>query len=135
MALTASLDTNVLVRLLVKDDILQTQAALTLLAQYVQRSETLFVPVSVWLELAWVLRYCYQFGKADVILALSSLLATVELIFESEEALEQSLVSYEEGHADYADCLHLALAHHRHALPFLTFDVCASHVKGAKLVT
>lgn len=134
MAVTASLDTNVLVRLLVKDDVQQTNAALKLLSQHVKHSETLFVPISVALELEWVLRSRYKFSKADVLLALSSILAAVELEFESEDALEQALVNYEEGNADYADYLHLALSQRGDALPFWTFDVGASKAEGAKLL-
>ena len=132
--LVASLDTNVLVRLIVKDDDRQTLVVAALLTQRAKQSESLFVAVTVMLELEWVLRSGYKFSKVDVIRALSSLLMTVELVFESEGPLEQALASYEEGDADYADCLHLALASARDALPFLTFDIDASVAKGAKLL-
>ena len=132
--LVASLDTNVLVRLIVKDDDRQTLVVAALLTQRAKQSESLFVAVTVMLELEWVLRSGYKFSKVDVIRALSSLLMTVELVFESEGPLEQALASYEEGDADYADCLHLALASAHDALPFLTFDVAAYAGKGAKLL-
>ena len=61
-------------------------------------------------------------------------LKSVELIFESEGALEQALVSYEDGNADYAEYLHLALAHQGGAIPFLTFDQKAAKATGAKLL-
>lgn len=130
----ASLDTNVLVRLIVRDDDQQTQVASKLLERHVKKLESLFVPVTVVLELEWVLRSRYRFTKAEVILALSSLLMTFELVFESEEALEQALASYEDGGADYADCLHLALASKAKALPFLTFDANAAKEAGARLM-
>jgi|SRR2546422_5699599 len=130
----ASLDTNVLVRLVVKDNDQQTQVAAKLLEKHAKKSESLFVPVTVVLELEWVLRSRYKFTKAEVILVLSSLLMTFELVFESEGALEQALASYEEGGADYADCLHLALATKEKALPFLTFDVDAAKEVGARLL-
>lgn len=130
----ASLDTNVLVRLIVKDDDQQTQVATKLLERHVKKSETLFVPVTVVLELEWVLRSRYKFTKVDVIQVLSSLLTTFELVFESEGALEQALASYEDGGADYADCLHLALASKEKALPFLTFDANAAKEVGARLL-
>jgi predicted nucleic-acid-binding protein len=34
----------------------------------------------------------------------------VDLTFESEPALEVALQRYREGSADFADCLHIALA-------------------------
>ena len=131
---SASLDTNVLVRLIVKDDDQQTHVSAALLAKHAKRSESLFVAATVMLELEWVLRSRYKFRKEEVILALSSLLMTVELVFESEGPLEQALTSYEEGEADFADCLHLAISSARDALPFLTFDIGASMEKGAKLL-
>jgi predicted nucleic-acid-binding protein len=42
--------------------------------------------------------------------------------------------SYEDGHADYAEYLHLALARTADALPFLTFDEKASKAAGARLL-
>ena len=135
MIVAASLDTNVLVRLIVKDDDRQTQAAFELLEKHVKKSQSLFVPVTVVLELEWVLRSRYKFTKADVMGMLSSLLMTFELVFESEGALEQALASYEDGSADYADCLHLALATKQKALPFMTFDANAAKQAGAVLLT
>jgi predicted nucleic-acid-binding protein len=132
--IAASLDTNVLARLIVRDDDQQTQAASELLKKHVKKLETLFVPVTVMLELEWVLRSRYKFNKKDVVAALSSLLMTFELVFESELELEQALASYEDGGADYADCLHIALASKAEALPFLTFDVNAAKETGARLV-
>jgi len=49
-------------------------------------------------------------------------------------ALEQSLVSYEEGTADFADCLYLALIRNGGGLPFLTLDSDASNLSGASLL-
>ncbi len=129
-----SLDTNILVRLLVRDDEAQTVLVARLLDRHVRRQESLWVPVTVALELEWVLRSRYKFAKAEVIRTLSSLLTTTELVFESEGALEQALASYEDGGADFGEYLHLALAQYGLALPFWTFDAKASKAAGAKLL-
>jgi predicted nucleic-acid-binding protein len=133
LTLAASLDTNILVRLLVQDDEQQALMAAKFLARYVNQA-SLFVPVTVVLELEWVLRARYKFRKAEVLSALSSLLTTFELVFESEDALEQALDRYQDGDADFAECLHLALASKEKALPFMTFDVAASKQAGAALL-
>jgi len=130
----ASLDTNVLIRFIVRDDDQQAQIVARLLERYGKKSQSLFVPVTVVLELEWVLRSRYKFDKSAVILALSSLLMTIELVFESEGAIEQALASYEDSGADYADCLHLALVSREKALPFLTFDAKAATEVGARLL-
>lgn len=131
----AALDTNLLVRLLVQDDPQQTAAVQQLLARSIQNAETLFVPITVSLELEWVLRARYRFVKADVIHALSTLLRAMELSFESEPALEVALLHYEQGSADYADCLHAALAALAHAQPLWTFDKAAAKTPCARLLT
>ena len=51
----------------------------------------LFVPVSVLLELEWVLRSSFAFGKGDVLMILSKLLSAAELSFEFERALKVAL--------------------------------------------
>ena len=135
MTLAAALDTNILVRWIVRDDDEQTLIVGKLLAKHVNQHSSLFVPITVALELEWVLRSRYKFKKPEVMSALSALLMTFELVFESEGALEQALATYEDSRgADFAECLHLALATKEKALPFLTFDVAAANEEGAKLL-
>ena len=62
----AALDTNLLVRLLVADDAEQLVRVRTLIQDAIEREEPLFVPVSVFLELEWVLRSVYRIGKSDI---------------------------------------------------------------------
>jgi predicted nucleic-acid-binding protein len=129
-----ALDTNVLVRYVVLDDRAQLEAARALIARCVEEGQTLFVPVTVTLELEWVLRSNFEFGKEAVMQVLGSLFSTVELSFESERALEVALQLYREGSADFADCLHVALALQAGEQPLLTFDRRAAKVPGASLI-
>jgi predicted nucleic-acid-binding protein len=69
----ASLDTNILVRYIVRDDDRQTMAVAKVLEQHIRKSQNLWVPVTVVLELEWVLRSGYKFSKAHVIRAMSAL--------------------------------------------------------------
>lgn len=135
MTVAGSIDTNILVRLIVRDDEAQSSVVLRLFERHIRRTESLFVPVTVMLELEWVLRSRYKFSKGDVIRAMSALLESFELVFEAEGAVEQALDFYEEGNADFAEYLHLSLARNGDALPFYTFDGKASKTTGAKLVT
>jgi predicted nucleic-acid-binding protein len=130
----AALDTNVLVRYLVQDDVAQQAAARRLIRRCVERGEKLFVPVTVALELEWVLRSIFRFAKADVVALISGLLSTNELVFESESAMELALALYVQGGADYSDCLHAALAAQAGQQPLWTFDKAASKVAGVRLL-
>lgn len=105
-----ALDTNVLVRILVRDDAVQLATARKLIRKCLDDGEVLFVPVTVALELEWVLRSAFGFDKHTVVQALSDLLSAADLIFESEAALEMALAQYGSVAADFSDCLHTALA-------------------------
>jgi predicted nucleic-acid-binding protein len=130
-----ALDTNVLARYVVADDPTQLAAARRLISRCISEGLTLFVPVTVVLELEWVMRSNFGFAKDDVLLTLSSLLSAAELTFESERALEVALQLFRKGTADFADCLHIALAAQAGEQPLWTFDKGAAKVDGAQLLT
>jgi predicted nucleic-acid-binding protein len=129
-----ALDTNVLVRYVVQDDSGQLAAAKRLIGRCVAEGQALFVPVTVSLELEWVLRVSFGYVKDDVLQALSNLLSAAELTFESERALEVALQLYREGSADFAHCLHIALATEAGEQPLWTFDKGAAKIIGAQLL-
>ena len=128
-----SLDTNVLVRYIVQDDSGQLAVARRLIKRCVSEGQSLFVPVTVTLELEWVLRAGFGYGKDDVLQVLADLFSAAELSFQSERSLEVVLQLYREGTADFADCLHIALATEAGELPLWTFDRRAAKVVGAQL--
>jgi predicted nucleic-acid-binding protein len=130
----SALDTNVLARYIVQDDAPQLAAVKRLISRSLAEGSTLFVPVTVVLELEWVLRSNFEFGKDDVLLALSSLFSAAELTFESERALEVALQLFRKGSADFADCLHVALATQAGEQPLWTFDKGAAKIGGAQLL-
>lgn len=129
-----ALDTNVLVRYVVQDDSGQLAAAKRLIDRSVHEGYSLFVPVTVTLELEWVLRASFEYVKDDVLLVLSNLFSAAELTFESERALEVALQLYRKGTADFADCLHIASATEVGEQPLWTFDKSAAKVIGAQLL-
>jgi predicted nucleic-acid-binding protein len=129
-----ALDTNALVRYIVEDDVAQLAAARRLIRKCVSAGQTLFVPVTVTLELEWVLRASFEYAKDEVMEVLSSLFSAAELTFESERALEVALQLYRDASADFADCLHVALAAQAGELPLWTFDKRAAKVNGAQSI-
>ena len=130
--LAGAVDTNVLVRLVAQDDEMQAQVVDRLLARHAKKGELLFVPVTVVLELEWVLRSRLNQNKVQLMETLSELLTMVEFSFEAEDAVEQALVDYEDGNADFGEYLHLALSRRSEALPVWTFDRKATQALGAK---
>jgi predicted nucleic-acid-binding protein len=118
------LDTNVLVRWLVEDDEQQTTRVQKLFESTRGVRATLFVPVSVVLELEWVLRSRYRFSKAKLLQAFNALLETVE----------RALGLYRLGNAEFADCLHAGLCGAEGRAPLLTFDEKAARLQPAQLL-
>jgi predicted nucleic-acid-binding protein len=127
-----ALDTHVLVRFLVRDDATQAAIAADLIQRCLSQKQPPFVPVSVMLELEWVLRSAFGFGKDDIVGSLSKLLSAQDLRFESEGALEMALAAYQRERADFADCLHVALAAQAGEQPLWTFDRAAARLQGAQ---
>jgi predicted nucleic-acid-binding protein len=131
----AAIDTNILVRFLVQDDAKQGLLARELIRSTLAKGEPLFVPVTVMLELEWVLRSNFGFDKAQIILTLASLLAATELSFESENSVEVALELFRQNKAHFSDCVHIGLSHSAGMTPMWTFDRAASKVDGAKLLS
>lgn len=127
-----ALDTNVLVRYIAQDDAAQFATAVRLIGRCVAEGRTLFVPVTVILEVECVLRSSFGHSKADVMDVLASLFSTADVTFDSERALEVALQLYRQGSADFADCLHVALAAQAGELPLWTFDKRAARIDGAR---
>jgi len=98
-------DTNVLVRYLVRDDRSQYDKARQLIDGEVAHGGAVLVSLLVLLETEWVLRSRYELAKADALAAFSAPLDTSDLAFEDEPAIENALYSWKESSADFADCL------------------------------
>jgi predicted nucleic-acid-binding protein len=98
-------DTNVLVRYLIRDDQSQYEKARRLIDREVGKGETILVSLLVLLETEWVLRSRYELSKTDIVTAFSALLDTADLAFEDEPSVENAIYSWKDSAADFADCL------------------------------
>jgi len=99
------IDTNVLVRFLVRDDEPQFEKARRLVRREIGAGEDVFVSLMVLMETEWVLRSRYSLQKTQVIEAISGLLDTMEVRLEDEPAIEETLFTWKDSAADFADCL------------------------------
>ncbi len=128
-----ALDTNVLVRYLVADDPGQFQIAKAYIED-ADRQESLFIPLSVSVELEWVLRSLYDLDKLAILTTFNQLLETREIEFQEESSIEITLSLFTDNNADFADCLHVASAFSNARTPLMTFDKKASRVADAELL-
>jgi predicted nucleic-acid-binding protein len=99
------LDTNVLVRFLVRDDEEQYERARRRIRREAQAGEPALISLLVLLETEWVLRSRYKLGKSEILSAFSDLLSSVDLRFEAEAAIEEALFVWQDSGAQFADCL------------------------------
>ena len=98
-------DTNVLVRYLLRDDPLQYEKARRLIAREARRNEPVSVSLLVLLETEWVLRSRYEVTKTETLAVFSAMLEAADLRIEDEPSVEQALYSWKDSTADFADCL------------------------------
>jgi predicted nucleic-acid-binding protein len=108
-----SVDTNILVRLIVRDNPAQAETAALVMAQQV------FIPITVLLETAWVLSSFYGFDRSRLNAALLAVLDNENVNVDDAMALRTALDLHRKG-ADIADVLHLVAA--RGTETFVTFD-------------
>ena len=99
------IDTNVILRFLVRDDEAQFEKARRLIKHEVGAGENVFISLLVLLESEWVLRSRYGLEKTEIIEALSTLLDAMQVRFEDEPAIEEALFIWKDAAAEFADCL------------------------------
>lgn len=109
-----AVDTNVLVRLLTRDDEAQFQQATALFAK-----NEIFIPETVILETAWVLRHAYNFDQPAICEALSKTLGLPNIKAPRPEIIALALELTRQG-LDFADASILPPARTVIALPPLT---------------
>ena len=100
------LDTNVLVRLITRDEPDQALAVLLLLEEAEARNERFFVSTIVVCEVAWTLRSRpYKFDRSEIAEALALMLETDLFLVQDANLTRQAVDEYREGPADFSDYL------------------------------
>jgi predicted nucleic-acid-binding protein len=114
------IDTNILARFYVDDPndpeaVKQRPIARRILTE----SEQIFVPLTVILELEWVLRAFYRFEASDFRRVVEHLMGLSNVNVEEWLRVAQALALQAEG-LDFADALHLSACNQCHT--FYSFD-------------
>jgi predicted nucleic-acid-binding protein len=129
-----ALDTNVLVRFLVKDDVEQAQLVYSVFKQAENQQQRLFVPILVVLETIWVLQAVYRVKDQEILAVLNDLLLMPVLLFETQPVLHAFIGAATGNNFDLADLL---IAHSARGYPcesVLTFDKKAAKFSGFELI-
>lgn len=99
------LDTNVLLRLLLRDDEVQAAAADRFVEAACSPEARCLINRIVLVEAAWVLSSGYGYSRAQVAGILEGILRTEVFAVENAAEAWTALKDYRTGGADFADCL------------------------------
>jgi predicted nucleic-acid-binding protein len=116
------LDTNVLVRYLVKDDPQQGEMAASFIRKTIESGESCYINHIVLCELVWVLESAYKYKKQDIVGILEKLLITKQFDIEIRDIVRHALFEYKLGNGDLADYLIGWLNKGRGCNTTITFD-------------
>ena len=124
-----AVDTNVLVRLLARDEPRQ----LALAEAYIAKGA--WVSHVVLIEALWVLRRIYGLDEAQLSLMIEMLLAHGTLNLERSSDIEEALQTFRRKPSlGFADCLIIQSAIAAGHVPFGTFDAGLAKLNGAERI-
>ncbi len=121
-----AVDTNVLVRLIARDDPAQVKAA----EAFVENGA--WVSILALTEAIWVLSLVYARSAAEIAAIVERLLQHERLSLQDADVVASALDSYRKHPSlGFANCLMLELARKAGHLPFGTFDRALAKLPGA----
>jgi len=130
-----AIDTNVLVRFLVKDEPRQSKVAHELFHRAERSRDRLYVSNLVLLETLWVLESAYEVDRESLLETLNELMLMPVLAFESRELVQTVLMNTQAGKADLCDLLIGHAAQLAGCETTLTFDKQAARLSVFELLT
>lgn len=122
-----AVDTNVLVRLIARDDASQTATA----EGFVENGA--WVSVLALAEATWVLESVYELNSKDLARAIEMLLSHHDLALQDSDTVAAALDLFRvRPTLGFSDCLMLELARKAGHLPLGTFDRTLSRIEGTQ---
>lgn len=125
-----AVDTNVLVRLITRDEHEQVAAA----EQFV--AEGAWISHLVLAETSWVLSASYDLESDAIVTAIEMLLNHRNLVIQDPDVVEAAIERFRNRPAlGFSDCMVLEIARKAGHLPLGTFDKSLSKLDGAKRIS
>lgn len=124
-----AVDTNLLVRLITRDDVQQVASA----DRFIEKGA--WVSLLALAEATWVLEAVYQRSAADMATAVEMLLNHQDLTLQDSDVVAAALAIFRRRPAlGFSDCLLLEVARKAGHLPLGTFDRNLSKLDGAEKI-
>lgn len=122
-----AVDTNVLVRLITRDDVKQAASAEAFVERGVWTSHVVLA------ETAWVLSAVYDMGHSEIATAMDMLLHHKTLTVQDPDVVAAALDHFRRKPSlGFSDCLVLEIARKAGHVPLGTFDRNLSKLEGAE---
>ena len=96
-----ALDTNILIRYFVQDDLVQAKKVEKILEKHSQ----FYINHIVLCEVVWVLEAVYEFPKIKTIELLEKILVTKQFEIQEKDVLWVAVSDFKKFNVDFADCL------------------------------
>jgi predicted nucleic-acid-binding protein len=128
-----ALDTNILVRYFMRDDVGQVTQVRAVIDTLSETNQAWVGQVAIQ-EMVWVLTSIYRIRRVDVALILDQLLTMREIVVEQVDAIRDAINIYRRTKVAFSDCLISATAHVAGCTQTLTFDKDAARTAVMTLV-
>ena len=128
------IDTNVLLRLLLMEDVEQHRAAKIYILENCGRDQPGYISVVALCELMWTLQRSYRFDRNKQAEVINALLDVENMIVEDHDWVRMALTDFRSSNLGFADCLmgrRNARAGCKHTI---TFDKAASKLDSFELL-
>ena len=126
-------DSNVLVRYVTQDDLVQSPVATRLLESFTPEDPG-FVSLVALIETVWVLRSSYDATRSQIQHVVEMLLRASGLVVEQRDLVWAALRAYDRGNADFGDYLIEGAGRAAGCEFTLTFDRDAASTAGMRLL-
>jgi predicted nucleic-acid-binding protein len=128
------IDTNVLLRLLVRDHEEQVRAVERFISTRFSKDDPGYVSRVVIAETAWVLKDVYGYDRMQIAAAIRAVMNVSELLMESADEIDAAIADFEQSSAGFTDCLLARTNAAAGCDHTVTFDRKAAKLTGFKLL-
>ena len=127
-------DTNIVIRILVQDDLKQAQLALNYIKDNCSITPAMINTIVIC-EVIWVLESAYNYSKKEIIVAIDYLLKTKQFLILEKTSVRSALKLYESSKIDFSDALIGHINSEQDCVVTITFDKVASKTDLYKLLS
>jgi len=124
------LDTNMIVRLIVEDDLVQSERAAHFIESNCTSERPGFINRVTLCETVWVLKTGYGFDREKIAAVIKRITEALHFVVEDREHVQRALDRFERAAVDFADALVAEVNRAHGCSATATFDRKAARLSG-----